>query len=109
MSTSLFPHTKARRFRKCYSAVHSNLADDGSSSKSPSMAPTPYVVVSNMFNPEEETERNWDLDLAEDVKGEIEGKYGKLKRIKVDKMSAVCPPSFALRLLMKTDVGGSIP
>jgi hypothetical protein len=36
-----------------------------------------------------ETERNWDLDLAEDVKGEIESKYGKLKRIKVDKMSAV--------------------
>ena len=53
------------------------------------MAPTVFVVVSNMFNPEEETERNWDLDLAEDVKGEIEGKYGKLKRIKVDKMSAV--------------------
>ncbi len=53
------------------------------------MAPTSFVIVSNMFNPEEETERNWDLDLAEDVKGEIEGKYGKLKRIKVDKMSAV--------------------
>lgn len=35
-----------------------------------------------------ETERNWDLDLAEDVKGEVESKYGKLKRIKVDKMSA---------------------
>lgn len=53
------------------------------------MQPTPFVVVGNMFNPEEETERNWDLDLAEDVKGEIEGKYGKLRRIKVDKMSAV--------------------
>lgn len=36
-----------------------------------------------------ETERNWDLDLAEDVKGEVEGKYGKVKRIKVDKMTAV--------------------
>lgn len=36
-----------------------------------------------------ETERNWDLDLAEDVKGEVESKYGKLKRIKVEKMSAV--------------------
>lgn len=53
------------------------------------MSPTSFIVVSNMFNPEEETERNWDLDLAEDVKNEIEGKYGKLKRIKVDKMSAV--------------------
>nr|XP_031860029.1 uncharacterized protein CI109_004637 [Kwoniella shandongensis]KAA5527101.1 hypothetical protein CI109_004637 [Kwoniella shandongensis] len=57
-------------------------------SKSPSMNPTPYIIVSNMFNPEEETERNWDLDLAEDVKGEVEGKYGKVQRIKVDKMSA---------------------
>ncbi|KAK8854850.1 hypothetical protein IAR55_003589 [Kwoniella newhampshirensis] len=57
-------------------------------SKSPSMSPTPYIIVSNMFNPEEETERNWDLDLAEDVKGEVEGKYGQVKRIKVDKMSA---------------------
>ncbi|WVR07450.1 hypothetical protein IAU60_004491 [Kwoniella sp. DSM 27419] len=57
-------------------------------SKSPAMNPTPYVVVSNMFNPEEETERNWDLDLAEDVKGEVESKYGKVMRIKVDKMSA---------------------
>ncbi|KAL7423463.1 Phosphatidylinositol-3-phosphatase SAC1 [Cryptotrichosporon argae] len=50
--------------------------------------PSPYIVVGNMFNPEEETERNWDLDLAEDVKGECERKYGKVDRIKVDKMSA---------------------
>jgi len=57
-----------------------------------------------MFNPDEwvvyshplamslmtrETERNWDLDLAEDIKGEVESKYGTVKRIKVDKMSAV--------------------
>jgi RNA-binding protein 39 len=39
-------------------------------------------------NKTRETERNWDLDLAEDVKSEIETKYGKLKNIKVDKMSA---------------------
>ncbi|RXK40201.1 hypothetical protein M231_02475 [Tremella mesenterica] len=52
------------------------------------VAPTPFILVNNMFNPEEETERNWDLDLAEDVKGEIESKYGRVKRIKVDKMSA---------------------
>jgi RNA-binding protein 39 len=44
-------------------------------------------MVSNMFNPDEETERNWDLELAEDVKGEVEGKYGRIARIKVDKMS----------------------
>ncbi|WRT68315.1 uncharacterized protein IL334_005291 [Kwoniella shivajii] len=57
-------------------------------SKTPQMNPTPFVIVSNMFNPEEETERNWDLDLAEDVKGEVESKYGKVNRIKVEKMSA---------------------
>jgi hypothetical protein len=36
-----------------------------------------------------ETERNWDLDLAEDVKGEIEDKYGRVRRLKVNKMSRV--------------------
>lgn len=36
-----------------------------------------------------ETERNWDLDMAEDVKGEVEDKYGPVKKIKVDKMSRV--------------------
>ena len=66
--------------------------------------PTKYLIVNNMFNPDEwvvcshplpmslttrETERNWDLDLAEDIKGEVESKYGTVKRIKVDKMSAV--------------------
>ncbi|WVQ74830.1 hypothetical protein IAR50_004437 [Cryptococcus sp. DSM 104548] len=54
----------------------------------PAMNPSAYIVVSNMFNPEEETERNWDLDLAEDVKGEVESKYGQVVRIKVEKMSA---------------------
>lgn len=49
--------------------------------------PTHFVMVSNMFNPDEETERNWDLDLADDVKGEVEQKYGRVARIKVDKMS----------------------
>jgi len=49
--------------------------------------PTHFVMVTNMFNPDEETERNWDLDLAEDVKGEVEDKYGRVARIKVDKMS----------------------
>jgi RNA-binding protein 39 len=41
-----------------------------------------------------ETERNWDLDLAEDVKGELESKYGRVARLKVDKMSAVSSASF---------------
>jgi RNA-binding protein 39 len=78
-------------------------------------------MVSNMFNPEEwvnwrkldiadgnsETERNWDLDLAEDVKGEVETKYGKLKRIKVDKMSAVSVGSKPLTYSASQNTGWS--
>ncbi len=37
-----------------------------------------------------ETERDWDKDLAEDVKGECETKYGKVLAIKVEKESQVC-------------------
>lgn len=37
-----------------------------------------------------ETERDWDKDLAEDVKGECEQKYGNVERIKVEKESQVC-------------------
>ncbi|KAL0576366.1 Phosphatidylinositol-3-phosphatase SAC1 [Marasmius crinis-equi] len=43
------------------------------------------VLLKNMFDPEEETERDWDKDLAEDVKGECEEKYGKVEAIKVEK------------------------
>ncbi len=65
------------------------------------------VLMKNMFNPEEyvsipqaygfpysslsrETERDWDKDLAEDVKGECETKYGRVLAIKVEKESQVC-------------------
>lgn len=64
------------------------------------------VLLKNMFNPEEyaydsllslcvshfglrETERDWDKDLAEDVKGEVEAKYGQVLAIKVEKESQV--------------------
>ncbi|KIM48235.1 hypothetical protein M413DRAFT_63161 [Hebeloma cylindrosporum] len=43
------------------------------------------VLLKNMFDPEEETERDWDKDLAEDVKGECENKYGPVTTIKVEK------------------------
>ncbi|KAI0322641.1 hypothetical protein OF83DRAFT_1080075 [Amylostereum chailletii] len=45
------------------------------------------VLLKNMFNPAEETERDWDKELAEDVKGECEEKYGAVARIKVDRES----------------------
>ncbi|KAF8971329.1 hypothetical protein BDZ97DRAFT_1913824 [Flammula alnicola] len=43
------------------------------------------VLLKDMFDPEEETERDWDKDLAEDVKGECENKYGPVHAIKVEK------------------------
>lgn len=36
-----------------------------------------------------ETERNWDQELADDVKGECEEKYGPVEAIKVEKESQV--------------------
>lgn len=36
-----------------------------------------------------ETERDWDKDLAEDVKGECEEKYGPVEAIKVEKETQV--------------------
>lgn len=42
------------------------------------------------LRPFRETERDWDKDLAEDVKGECEQQYGKVDRIKVEKESQVC-------------------
>ncbi|EDR14974.1 uncharacterized protein LACBIDRAFT_181470 [Laccaria bicolor S238N-H82] len=43
------------------------------------------VLLKNMFDPEEETERDWDKELADDVKVECENKYGKVEAIKVER------------------------
>ncbi|KZT30541.1 splicing factor, CC1-like protein [Neolentinus lepideus HHB14362 ss-1] len=45
------------------------------------------VLLKNMFNPEEETERDWDKDLADDVKGECEQRYGPVEAIKIERES----------------------
>jgi len=45
------------------------------------------ILIRNMFNPEEETEPNWDKDLTDDVRGECQEKYGKVEAIKVEKES----------------------
>ncbi|KIJ68490.1 hypothetical protein HYDPIDRAFT_24760 [Hydnomerulius pinastri MD-312] len=45
------------------------------------------ILLKDMFSPEEETERDWDKELADDVKGECEEKYGKVDAIKVEKDS----------------------
>lgn len=54
------------------------------------------VHLKNMFKPEDETEPDWDKDLADDVKGECETKYGKVERIKVVRDSAVRAASYIL-------------
>ncbi|KAG9100986.1 hypothetical protein FS749_011266 [Ceratobasidium sp. UAMH 11750] len=45
------------------------------------------VLLRNMFDPEEETERDWDVELAEDVRQECQDKYGKVIDLKVEKES----------------------
>jgi RNA-binding protein 39 len=45
------------------------------------------VLLKNMFSPEEETDTDWDKELADDVKGECEGKYGPVEGIKIERES----------------------
>ncbi|KAE8234324.1 hypothetical protein CF326_g625 [Tilletia indica] len=45
------------------------------------------LQLTNMFDPAEETERDWDKDLAEDVKAECERQYGPVERIHVERES----------------------
>ena len=47
------------------------------------------LSTSNESDPRE-TERDWDKDLAEDVKDECETKYGRVLAIKVERESQVC-------------------
>lgn len=45
--------------------------------------------MKNAFDPAEETERDWDVELRDDVKGEVEEKYGKVAEIFLLKDSQV--------------------
>ncbi|KAL4281098.1 hypothetical protein GQ457_03G001860 [Hibiscus cannabinus] len=49
--------------------------------------PSECLLLNNMFNPDLETEPDFDLDIKEDVKEEC-SKFGKLKHIYVDRDSA---------------------
>nr|CDI51110.1 related to splicing factor HCC1 [Melanopsichium pennsylvanicum 4] len=46
------------------------------------------LLLKNMFDPAQETETDWDKDLAEDVKDECQAKYGAVTSIHVEKESA---------------------
>jgi len=50
-------------------------------------AVTKTLQLTNMFDPAEETERDWDKDLADDVKAECERQYGPVERIHVERDS----------------------
>lgn len=66
-------------------AANANLStEQNRPSTIPPQAKSRGVQLKNMFNPEEETERGWELELAEDIKEECQQKYGKVDGIKVD-------------------------
>jgi len=50
------------------------------------VSPSPCILLTNMFNPSEETEPNWDFDIKEDVSAECQ-KYGTVLHCYVDKRS----------------------
>jgi RNA-binding protein 39 len=54
----------------------------------PSPIPTECLLLKNLFDPTTETEEDWHLDIAEDVKEEC-GKHGPVDHIFVDKDSRV--------------------
>lgn len=54
-------------------------------------------MMKNAFDPQEETERDWDIELCDDVKGEVESKYGPVVDIFVVKESQVSCHSRAAR------------
>eukprot|EP01118_Nematostelium_gracile_P018115 TRINITY_DN793_c0_g1_i1.p1 TRINITY_DN793_c0_g1~~TRINITY_DN793_c0_g1_i1.p1 ORF type:complete len:279 (-),score=68.16 TRINITY_DN793_c0_g1_i1:30-866(-) len=50
------------------------------------VSPSPCIKLSNMFDPENETEPDWDKELSDDIKDEC-SKYGSIVHIYVDKES----------------------
>jgi RNA-binding protein 23/39 len=74
----------------------------------PSVMTSRCLLLRNMFDPEEyailyltivlnlryffcrETEKDWDKELASEVKGECESKFGKVEALKVEVESQVC-------------------
>jgi hypothetical protein len=65
----------------------------------PSPIPTECLLLKNLFDPTTETEEDWHLDIAEDVKEEC-GKHGPVDHIFVDKDSRVRGSHLSLCLLL---------
>lgn len=60
----------------------------------PSPIPTPCLLLTNMFDPAQQSGEEWVADLTEDVRDEC-SKYGKLLHVFVDKDSQVGAGSVA--------------
>lgn len=50
------------------------------------LVPSTCVLIKGMFNPAEETDENWHVDLEEDVREEC-GKHGQLLDVRLDRVS----------------------
>lgn len=59
--------------------------------------PTPCLLIKNMFDPAAQTEPNWDLEIADDVRDEA-SRFGPVSHVFVDKDSKVRPSSSSYRL-----------
>ena len=57
-----------------------------SSAALPAEPPSPSLLIANMFDPRGETEADWDLDIADEMRDEC-SKYGPLLHVWVDKNS----------------------
>lgn len=53
----------------------------------PPPPPSTTIKLSNMFNPEQETEPNWPLEMAADVQQECSAQYGGVVKVWVDEQS----------------------
>eukprot|EP00958_Prasinococcus_capsulatus_P024230 scaffold3759_cov425-Prasinococcus_capsulatus_cf.AAC.17 len=60
-------------------------APQNSGSGMTSLTPTRCLLLTNMFDPAEETEPQWDEDIKEDVADEV-SKYGQIETIQIDKV-----------------------
>lgn len=49
--------------------------------------PTECLLLKNMFDPSEETEEEWWLDIQEEVREEAQNKYGQVEHVWVDRES----------------------
>lgn len=59
----------------------------GDAMAAPSEPEAPTVLLKHMFDPAEETEPDWDLEMARDVQQECESQYGPVNQIFVDSHS----------------------